>query len=111
MSISATLVAPDRAFLALAAAITDAKGPDPLAPVTVSVPTNTCGVMTRRALGRQGGIAGVDMVTLNRLAELIAGPTLAAAGRSPMSNPVIDLTIASLLADDTGPFGAVASHP
>ena len=94
-----------------AAAISDAKGTDPLAPVTVAVPTNTCGVMTRRALGRQRGIAGVDMVTLNRLAELIAGPALAGAGRSPMSTPVIDLTIAGILADDPGPFGAVATHP
>ena len=111
MPISATLVAPDRALGALAAAISDAKGTDPLAPVTVAVPTNTCGVMTRRALGRQGGIAGVDMVTLNRLAELIAGPALAGAGRSPMSTPVIDLTIAGILADDPGPFGAVATHP
>lgn len=109
--ISATLVAPDRALGALAAAISDAKGTDPLAPVTVAVPTNTCGVMTRRALGRQGGIAGIDMVTLNRLAELIAGPALAAAGRSPMSTPVIDLTIADILADDPGPFGVVATHP
>ena len=111
MPISAALVAPDRALGALAAAIADAKGSDPLAPVTVAVPTNTCGVMTRRALGRQGGIAGVDMVTLNRLAELIAGPALAGAGRSPMSTPVIDLTIAGILADDPGPFGAVATHP
>ncbi|HUS41885.1 MAG TPA: PD-(D/E)XK nuclease family protein [Ilumatobacteraceae bacterium] len=111
MPISAALVVPERALAALAAAIADAKGTDPLAPVTVAVPTNTCGVMTRRALGRQGGIAGVDMVTLNRLAELIAGPALAAAGRSPMSTPVIDLTIAGALADDPGPFGAVATHP
>ena len=111
MPISATLVAPDRALGALAAAISDAKGTDPLAPVTVAVPTNTCGVMTRRALGRRRGIAGVDMVTLNRLAELIAGPALAGAGRSPMSTPVIDLTIADVLADDPGPFGAVATHP
>ena len=111
MPLSADLVAPDRALGALAGAIADAKGTDRLAPVTVAVPTNTCGVMTRRALGRQGGIAGVDMVTLNRLAELIAGPTLAAAGRSPMSTPVIDLTIANVLADDPGPFGAVATHP
>lgn len=111
VSISATLVAPQQALVALAAAISDAKGADPLAPVTVAVPTNTCGVMTRRALGRQGGVAGVDMVTLNRLAELIAGPALAAAGRSPMSTPVIDLTIAALLADDPGPYGAVATHP
>jgi len=67
--------------------------------------------MTRRALGRRGGVAGVDLVTLNRLAELIAGPALAADGRSPMSTPVIDLTIAAVLDDDPGPFGAVAGHP
>jgi hypothetical protein len=111
VALSATLVAADRALGALAAAIADAKGTDPLAPVTVAVPTNTCGVMTRRALARQGGIVGVDMVTLNRLAELIAGPELAAAGRSPMSTPVIDLTIANVLAEHPGPFGAVATHP
>jgi ATP-dependent helicase/nuclease subunit B len=109
--ISATLVAPHRALDALAASIADAKGHDALATVTVAVPTNTCGVMTRRALGRAGGIAGVDMVTLNRLAELIAGPRLAAAGRSPMSTPVIDLTIDAILADDPGPYRAVATHP
>jgi hypothetical protein len=111
VAISATLVPPARALDALAVAIADAKSTDALAPVTVAVPTNTCGVMTRRALGRRGGIAGVDMVTLNRLGELIAGPSLAAAGRSPMSTPVIDLTIAALLADDPGPYGAVATHP
>lgn len=111
MTISATLVAPHQTLGALSTAIVAAKGGDPLAPVTVVVPTNTCGVMTRRALGRAGGIAGVDMVTLNRLAELIAGPGLAAAGRSPMSTPVIDLTISSILAADPGPFGVVADHP
>jgi hypothetical protein len=111
VTISATLVAPPGALAALAAAITDAKGADPLAPVTVVVPTNTCGVMTRRALGRSGGVVGVDMVTLNRLAELIAGPGLAAAGRSPVSTPVVDLAIASVLETDPGPFAAVAGHP
>jgi len=111
VAISAHLVAPEASLDALAAAISEAKGADRLAPVTVAVPTNTCGVMTRRALGRRGGIAGVDMVTLNRLAELIAGPTLAAAGRAPMSTPVIDLTIAASLADDPGPFHSVATHP
>ena len=111
MAISANIVAPERALEALAAAIAEAKESDRLAPVTVAVPTNTCGVMARRALGRRGGITGVDMVTINRLAELIAGPELAAAGRSPMSTPVIDLTIAAILTDDPGPFGAVATHP
>ena len=95
----------------MAALIADAKGADALAPVTVAVPTNTCGVMTRRALGRAGGIVGVDMVTLNRLAELIAGPELAAAGRSPMSTPVVDLAIGAVMDDDSGPFGPVATHP
>ena len=34
---------------------------DPLRPVTVVVPTNTAGVMARRALGRRGGFAAVDV--------------------------------------------------
>ena len=51
------------------------------------------------------------MVTLNRLAELVAGPALAAAGRSPMSTPVVDLAIGAVLAADPGPFGPVATHP
>jgi ATP-dependent helicase/nuclease subunit B len=111
VTISAALVAPSGALQALAALIAEAKGTNALAPVTVAVPTNTCGVMTRRALGRAGGIAGVDMVTLNRLAELIAGPELAAVGRSPMSTPVVDLAIGAVLADDPGQFGPVATHP
>ena len=111
VSITATAVAPERALEALAAAIAVAKRDDTLARVTVAVPTNTCGVMARRALGRSVGIAAVDMVTLNRLAELIAGPELAAAERSPMSTPVVDLAVAAVLARDPGPFRSVASHP
>lgn len=111
MSISAVVVAPNEALAALAAAIAAAKGSVALAPVTVTVPTNTCGVMSRRALGRSGGIVGVDMVTLNRLAELIAGPELAAAGRSPTSTPVVDLAVAAALQAEPGRFGAVATHP
>jgi ATP-dependent helicase/nuclease subunit B len=111
MSISAVAASPDTALDALSAAIRHAQGGSRLEPVTVAVPTNTCGVMTRRALGRSVGIAGVDMVTLNRLAELVGGPVLAAAGRSPMSTPVIDLAVAGVLRDDPGPFRRVASHP
>lgn len=111
MTISAAAVAPADAFRALADAIAHAKGGDPLEPVTVVVPTNTCGVMTRRALGRDVGIAAVDMVTLNRLAELIAGPGLAAESRSPMSTPVVDLAITAVLAGEPGKFKTVASHP
>jgi ATP-dependent helicase/nuclease subunit B len=111
VTITAAAERPADAFSALAGAIADAKNGDPLEPVTVIVPTNTCGVMTRRALGRDVGVAAVDMVTLNRLAELISGPALATESRSPMSTPVIDLAIAAVLSGEPGTFKTVASHP
>ncbi len=111
MTLTASAVRPVDALAELARAIATAKAGDPLSPVTVVVPTNTCGVMARRALGRQVGIVGVDMVTLNRLAELLAGPTLAASGRSPMSSSVVELTIAQVLDAQPGSFRDVAGHP
>lgn len=102
--------APD-ALTTLAEAIADIKDGDPLAPVTVIVPTNVCGVMARRGLGRAGGVAGVDMVTLNRVAELLAGPGFAAERRQPVSAPVVDLTIRRVLAEAPGMFAGVAEHP
>jgi ATP-dependent helicase/nuclease subunit B len=99
------------ALSVLADEIHAAKADDLLERVTVVVPTNACGVMARRALGRRGGAVAIDMVTLNRLAELLAGPALAAAGRSPISAPVVDLTIAAVLAERPGAFAAVADHP
>jgi len=111
VTISAVAVAPVGAIRALGDAIDRAKNDYRLKPVTVVVPTNACGVMSRRALGRKIGIAAVDMVTLNRLAELLAGPVLAAESRSPMSTPVIDLAIAGVLNKTPGQFRSVASHP
>jgi ATP-dependent helicase/nuclease subunit B len=111
MTLTATAVAPAGALDELARAIDAAKGADRLAPVTVVVPTNTCGVMARRALGRRGGLVGVDMVTLGRLAELIAGPRLAAVGRSPSSSTAVELAIAAALLARPGSFAAAADHP
>ena len=111
MPISVDATAPGRALGALAAAVRQAKSGDPLAPVTVIVPTNTAGVMARRALGRRGGVAAVDMLTLYRLAELIGSPTLVADGRSPVSTAVVDLAIRRVLADAPGSFATVAEHP
>ncbi len=111
MTLNSTTVAPRAVLGALGDAIAAAKGTDPLAPVVVAVPTNTCGVMSRRALGRAGGLVGVDMVTLNRLAELIAGPALAAANRSPVSTPIEELAVAAVLAGEPGTFRPVADHP
>jgi ATP-dependent helicase/nuclease subunit B len=67
-----------------------AKADDPLAPVTVLVPTNYVGVSIRRllatgALGpvttRGVGIAGLSLLTVYRLAELLGAPDLDAPGR------------------------------
>ena len=66
------------AFLLFAVVLTgfiyDAAGsyiPALLLFVALTAVAGLCGVMARRALGRSGGLVGVDMVTLNRLAELI----------------------------------------
>src|SRR3954464_12523130 len=82
---------------ALRAAIAAAKGSEPLAPVTVIVPSNHVGVATRRLLasgtlgsvsGRGVGLVAVDFLSTSRLAELIAAPLLAGAKRRPISTPV-----------------------
>ncbi len=103
--------APTDVLDTLAQAIERAKDGDRLAPVTVVVPTNVAGVMARRGLGRGPGILGVDMVTLNRLAELLAGPALAHASRRPVSTPLLDLTIRRVLDEAPGSYGPVAHHP
>jgi RecB family exonuclease len=107
----ATTVRPGAALAALAHTVRAVKGGDPLAAVTVIVPTNATGVMARRYLGRHGGVAAVDMVTLFRLAELLAGPDLVAGGRRPVSTPVVDLAVRSVLSEAPGAFADVAGHP
>ncbi len=93
---------------------------DPLAPVTVVVPTNYVGVAARRLLagGTLGqvtpdgtGIAGVTFLTTYRLAELIGAPRLAAAHRRPVSTPVLAAAVRAVLADAPGMFATVAAHP
>jgi hypothetical protein len=108
------------AALALRAAVADAKAGDPLAPVTVVVPSNHVGVATRRLLssGSLGpvaaagtGIAAVTLVTPYRLAELLGAARLAAAGKRPMSTPVLAAGMRASLAEDAGLFAPVAEHP
>ena len=87
-----------QAARALRAAVVTAKAGDPLAPVTVVVPTNYVGVAARRLLGSGAlgrvteggdGVAGVTFLTAFRLAELLGAPKLAAAHRRPVSIPVL----------------------
>ena len=97
-----------------------AKADDPLAPVTVVVPTNSVGVAIRRRLAagdlgavsdRGVGVAGITLLTVYRLAELLGAPTLAAQGRRPVSNPVVAAIVRAVLDKEPGVFQAVAQHP
>ena len=86
------------ALAALRDAVAAAKAGDPLAPVTVVVPSNHVGVTARRLLasgglgpvaGRGAGVAAVAFLTAYRLAELLGAAPLAATGRRPVSTPVL----------------------
>lgn len=97
---------------ALVAAVAAAKGSDPLAPVMVVVPSNYAAVAGRRSLAVLGtGVAAVSFLTLHRLAERLGGPVLAAAGRRPVSAPVIAEAVRRVLAEAPGMFAPVADHP
>ena len=105
---------------ALRETIAAAKGSEPLAPVTVVVPSNHVGVATRRLLasgrvgavcGRGVGLAAVSFLTTYRLAELLGSAALAAEGRRPVSTPVIAAAVRSALASAPGMFEPVATHP
>ena len=89
------------------------KNGDPLAPVTVVVPTNIAGLGARRALGaREQGIAAVDFLKLFDLAERLAGRQMAVEyERKPLSGPVLSATVRSVLNTDPGLFQASARHP
>ncbi|MFI5048109.1 MAG: PD-(D/E)XK nuclease family protein, partial [Acidimicrobiia bacterium] len=105
---------------ALHDAVAAHKGNDPLAPVTVVVPTNAVGVTARRLLASgvlgpvsEGslGVAAVTFVTVYRLAELLGAARLAAGGRRPVSTPVLAAAVRQVLAQHPGMFAAVAEHP
>jgi ATP-dependent helicase/nuclease subunit B len=95
---------------ALGRLIRNAQAGRPLAPVTVIVPTNVAGVTARRALARSGGIAAVQFLTVYRLADRLAGHHLVAQGRRPLTTPVLNATIRSVLADEPGAFRPVSEH-
>lgn len=108
------------ALIPLRDAVAAAKAGDALAPVTVVVPSNHVGITARRllasgALGSLGsagvGVAAVGFLTAYRLAELLGSAPLAAAGRRPVSTPVIAAALRRALADDPGMFAPVAAHP
>ena len=101
---------------ALARAVAQAKGGDPLAPVTVVVPSHYVGLAARRALGRRShngtaGTAAVAFHTAYSLAEHLGGAEMADQGRRGVSNAVIAAAVRTALRRDPGHFRGVETHP
>lgn len=100
------------ASTALGAAIARAQAHGPLSPVTVVVPSNLAGLAARQVLGAgivgRGGIANVSFLTAFRLAELLSADLL--LDTRPLTNPVLGSAVRLALAEDPGPFAAVADH-
>ncbi|MFJ8532830.1 PD-(D/E)XK nuclease family protein [Streptomyces sp. NPDC093591] len=103
------------AFDALRTVVAEVKRGDPLAPVTILVPTELSGLVARRALargvGNLPGVAGLSMLTVDRLAERLGAPTLAGSGRCPATGPVLAGAWRHALEEEAGLFAHVAKHP
>ncbi len=85
---------------------------DPLAPVTVVAPSHDAALQMRRRLARIGGsYAGVRFEVLPRLAELVAGGRLAAAGLRPLARPIGDYLAQQVAAESKGPLERVKDLP
>src|SRR5947208_7715753 len=96
---------------ALREAVRAAKGMDPLAPVTVAVPSTYAGLALRRALATPDGLVNVRFLALARLAELLGAPALAAQRRRPLTRPLRAEAVRAVLADAGPPLASVAGHP
>ena len=95
---------------ALREAVRAAQAADPLAPVTVVVPSNVAGLTARRQLGEQGGLANVAFLTPFALAERLGRARAASAGRLPLTEPVLLAAIRVELRAAPGSFRPVAGH-
>ncbi len=99
------------ATAALADELIAAKGANPLAAVTVVVPSNTVGLSARRLLGAQRqGIVNVNFVTPFRLAEILGRRAIAEQGLDPLTNPLLAAAVREQLDNDPGFFAPVAGH-
>lgn len=98
----------EHAFRALELMLDQARAADPLAPVTVIVPSNYAGLSLRRELGARGGVVNVRFLVLARVTELLGAPSV--TGRAPSSAWRRAEAVAHALAQHTGSFARVAGH-
>ncbi len=94
----------------LRAFIAAARAGDPLAPVTVVVPSNYAGLSLRRLLGTQDGLVNVRFLGMSRVAELLAAARFV-PDRRPLTPWVRAEAVRLALETDGSIFGAAAGHP
>lgn len=107
------------AVRALAGAIGAAKQGDPLAKVTVVVPTAYSALCLRRLLGagtvssagERAGIVNVDFLTASALAAQLGSSGLLRDGRRPLTAALRTEAIRATLGAGPGLFAPVADHP
>ena len=110
------------ATVALTEAVAEAKGGDPLAPVSIVVTDHGQGIRLRRRLAARAavgpaagtpstGVAAIDMVTLLDLARDLTAGAPELEGRRPVSDAVVLSATRRILTEDPGVFGSVAEHP
>ncbi len=87
--------------------IAQARRSDPLAPVTVVVPSHAAGLQLRRRLAEIGPFAAVRFETLPRLAELIGAGHLAGQGRMPLARPIGDYIAERVALESRAPLDSV----
>ncbi|WP_231505309.1 PD-(D/E)XK nuclease family protein [Cellulomonas sp. URHE0023] len=104
------------ALAALRGLVAHLKRDDPMAPVILAAPSQLAGTVARRHLAKHGstspespGIAGIELTTLDRLAERLVAQSL--APRRPATRPVVAAAWRRALRDDPGVFAEVADHP
>lgn len=93
--------------------IAEIQAGEPLAPVTVAVPSPYAGLALRRGFTGSGrcGFANVRFMPLARIAELLGAPALAAQGRQPLPRAVVVHAVRAALREHDGPLRAVRDHP
>ncbi len=98
---------------ALRDAVAAPKTDNPMAPVVVLVPNNIAGIVARRSLAvgvnGRGGIAGIDVTTLSKLAERLAAPAL--VPRKPATRSILAAAWRRELGVQPLGFAPIADHP
>ncbi len=112
-----TAVDADPVVTALCAAVRSVKGADPLAPVTVVVPSAYAALFARRALGSSAGIDGrrgivnVSCTTMDKLIRQLGVPALSARGQRLVPAPVDLEALRTRALASRGWLAELVGHP